>query len=157
MSDKIDKKIISVIQKPLELVSEPFAPFAEKLETDTETIIQKINEYLKSGVIRRFAGIVKHNKAGFAFNAMVAFEVDDTVCDDAGGKLSSLSFVSHCYRRTPYADWPYNLYAMMHARNEQEFSERITVMENLVPHKSVLVLKSLKEYKKSHYMIKHAE
>jgi siroheme decarboxylase len=157
MSDQIDKKIISVIQEPLELVPEPFTPFAEKLGTDTETIIQKIENYLKSGVIRRFAGIVKHNKAGFAFNAMVAFEVDNMLCDDAGAKLSTLSFVSHCYKRTPYSDWPYNLYAMMHARSEQEFSDRISVMKNLVQHKSALVLQSLKEYKKSHYQIKTSQ
>ncbi|MGE5669844.1 MAG: Lrp/AsnC family transcriptional regulator, partial [Fibrobacterota bacterium] len=152
MSELIDKKTLSVIQKPIELVPEPFVPFAEKLGTDTETIIQKIKDYINSGVIRRFAGIVKHNKAGFDFNAMVAFEVDNLLCDDAGGKLSSLSFVSHCYKRTPYSDWPYNLYAMMHARNEQEFGERVSEMKNLVPHKSILVLQSLKEYKKSHYL-----
>jgi len=154
MFKKVDKKIISVIQEPLELIPEPFAPFAEKLGTDTETILQTIKEYLKSGVIRRFAGIVKHNKAGFAFNAMVAFEVDNLLCDDAGGKLSSLPFVSHCYKRTPYTDWPYNLYAMMHARTELEFHDRINEIKNKVPHKSVLVLQSLKEYKKSHYLIK---
>lgn len=157
MSELIDKKILSVIQEPIELVSEPFAPFAEKLGTDTETVLQKIKDYLKSGVIRRFAGIVKHNKAGFAFNAMVAFEVDDLLCDNAGGKLSTLSFISHCYKRTRYPDWPYNLYAMMHARNEQEFSERIATMKSLFPHTSVLVLQSLKEYKKSHYLIKSSE
>jgi DNA-binding Lrp family transcriptional regulator len=154
MSDSIDKKVLAVIQEPITLVSEPFAPFADKLGTDTETILQKIKDYLQSGVIRRFAGIVKHNKAGFAFNAMVAFEVDDSLCDEAGGKLSALSFISHCYKRTPYTDWPYNLYAMMHARSEEEFSERIKIMKNLVTHTSVLVLKSLKEYKKSHYLIK---
>lgn len=157
MSDLIDKKTLSVIQEPIELVPEPFAPFAEKLGIDTETLLQKIKDYLKTGVIRRFAGIVKHNKAGFAFNAMVAFEVDDLLCDDAGGKLSSLSFVSHCYRRTPYTDWPYNLYAMMHARSENEFSERISEMKNIISHRSVLVLQSLKEYKKSHYQIKKSE
>jgi DNA-binding Lrp family transcriptional regulator len=154
MSDLIDKKILSVIQEPLELVAEPFTPFAQKLGVDTGTIIQKIKDYMQSGVIRRFAGILKHNKAGFDFNAMVAFEVDDFLCDETGAKLSSLSFVSHCYKRKPYSDWPYNLYAMMHAKSEQEFNEHISVMKDLVEHNSVLVLKSQKEYKKSHYLVK---
>ncbi len=154
MSEMPDRKVFSVIQEPIELVSEPFAVFAKKLETDTETILQKLRDYIESGVIRRFAGIIKHNKAGFSYNAMVAFEVESDLCDEAGGKLSSLSFVSHCYRRTPYADWPYNLYAMMHARDENEFNERISLMKNHIQYKSVQVLRSVKEYKKSHYLIK---
>jgi DNA-binding Lrp family transcriptional regulator len=154
MSENIDLKVLSVIQEPIELVAEPFAPFAKKLGTDTESVLQKLNEYIKTGVIRRFAGIVKHNKAGFNYNAMVAFEIENDLCDDAGEKLSSLRFVTHCYKRTPYSDWPYNLYAMMHAQNENEFNERISLVKNSVKHKSVLVLQSLKEYKKSHYLIK---
>jgi DNA-binding Lrp family transcriptional regulator len=154
MSETIGKKVLSVIQEPIELVAEPFALFARKLETDTEAVIQKLNEYIGTGVIRRFAGIVKHNKAGFRYNAMIAFEIDDDRCDDAGEKLSSLSFVSHCYKRTPHTDWPYNLYAMMHARDEKEFNTRISLMKNHVQYKSVKVLQSLKEYKKSHYLIK---
>jgi DNA-binding Lrp family transcriptional regulator len=150
----IDKEVLAVIQEPIELVAEPFAPFAKKLGTDTETVLQKLKALIDTGVIRRFAGIVKHNKAGFGYNAMVAFEVEDNLCDEAGGKLSSLSFVSHCYKRTPYSDWPFNLYAMMHARDELEFNERISLMKSHVSYKSVKVLQSLKEYKKSHYLLK---
>lgn len=154
MSEMPDRRVLSVIQEPIELIAEPFEPFARKLGTDTETILQKIKYLIEAGVVRRFAGIIKHNKAGFGYNAMVAFEVDDTLCDDEGGKLSTLSYVSHCYKRTPYSDWPYNLYAMMHARDEMEFNLRISLMKTLIQHKSVLVLQSLKEFKKSHYLLK---
>jgi DNA-binding Lrp family transcriptional regulator len=154
MSDEIDKKVLSVIQEPIELVVEPFAPFAKKLGTDTETVLQKIKTLINAGVVRRFAGIVKHNKAGFGYNAMVAFEVEDNLCDKAGEKLSCFPFVSHCYKRTPYSDWPFNLYVMMHARDENEFNERISLLKNHVQCKSVQVLQSLKEYKKSHYIFK---
>jgi DNA-binding Lrp family transcriptional regulator len=97
---------------------------------------------------------VKHNKAGFTFNAMVAFEVDESNCDQAGAKLSELSYVTHCYKRTAYSDWPYNIYAMMHARDSDEFSTRIAAMKNLFTFKSVSVLQSVKEFKKSHFLIK---
>ncbi|HEX2955858.1 MAG TPA: hypothetical protein VHO70_03470 [Chitinispirillaceae bacterium] len=154
MSENIDRRVLSVIQEPIELITEPFELFARKLGTDTEDVLQKIRAFIETGVVRRFAGIVKHNKAGFGCNAMVAFEVEDELCDDAGGRLSTLSYVSHCYKRTPCCDWPYNLYAMMHARDEHEFNDRISMMKNDIQYKSVLVLKSLKEYKKSHYLLK---
>jgi DNA-binding Lrp family transcriptional regulator len=154
MSEIPDRRVLSVIQEPVELIAEPFEPFARRLGTDTETVLQKIRYFIEAGVIRRFAGIIKHNKAGFGFNAMVAFEVDDMLCDDAGGKLSSLSYVSHCYKRKPYSDWPYNLYAMMHARDEKEFDQRISLMKTQFQYRSVMVLQSLKEYKKSQYLLK---
>jgi DNA-binding Lrp family transcriptional regulator len=154
MSEKIDeKRILSVIQEPLELVSEPFEKFAKKLDTDVETVLRAIKNLIERGIIRRFAGIIKHNKAGFTYNAMVAFEVGDDCCDDAGAKLSSLTYVTHCYKRTPYDDWPYNLYAMMHARDADEFDEKIAAMKRLFTFKSVTVLQSVKEFKKSHYLI----
>ncbi|MBN1602647.1 MAG: hypothetical protein JW915_13645 [Chitinispirillaceae bacterium] len=154
MSERInDRKVLSVVQKPLELVSEPFVTFAEKLNTDVETVLHAIKDLMERGIIRRIAGIVKHNKAGFTHNAMVAFEVEDACCDDAGMKLSSLPFVTHCYKRKPYHDWPYNIYVMMHARNADDFDQKIAAMKELFPFKSVSVLKSIKEYKKSHFLI----
>ncbi len=32
--------------------------------------------------------------------------------------MANFSCVSHCYRRSPKEDWPYNLYTMVHAHDE---------------------------------------
>jgi DNA-binding Lrp family transcriptional regulator len=155
MSEHTDeKRVLSVIQEPLEIIPEPFAKFAKALNTDVDTVFETLKSFIDRGIVRRFAGIVKHNKAGFIFNAMVAFEVDECSCDEAGAKLSELSYVTHCYRRTAYNDWPYNIYAMMHARDKDEFDKRIAAMKNLFTFKSVSVLQSVKEFKKSHFLIK---
>lgn len=148
-----DRKILSVIQKPLELIAEPFEEYAQKLGISVEQLIFIIQEYIRSGVIRRFAGIVKHDRAGYNCNAMVAFEIDENLCDTAGESLSSLPYVTHCYCRTTYPDWPYNIYAMMHARNEMEFQSNLKEMKAAVKYRSMEVLKTKKEYKKTQFLI----
>ncbi len=148
-----DRDILSVLQEPLSLESRPFEVQAKRLGVNVDQVIQMIRDYICSGVIRRVAGIIKHDSAGFRCNAMVAFEVDSRQCDSAGEMISGFPFISHCYRRSAYPDWPYNLYAMMHARDEQEFEQRLKIISNLFEYKSMKVLPTVKEFKKSLYHI----
>lgn len=46
--------------------------------------------------------------------------VPEEKIDEAVRRLADRREVSHCYRRTPYPDWPYNLYAMIHGTSEEE-------------------------------------
>ncbi len=54
---------------------------------------------------------------------MVAWKVDEDRVDDAGEKMACFKEVSHCYRRNPTVDWPYNLYTMIHAKDEESCHE----------------------------------
>lgn len=148
-----DREILSILQEPLPLEPQPFAKYAQRLGIRVDQVIALIQGYLQSGVIRRIAGIVKHDRAGFLFNAMIAFEVEDNQCDSAGEILSAFTCISHCYRRTAYPDWPYNIYAMVHARYEEELKDQLTRIRNSVIHKSATILPSVKEFKKSHYQM----
>jgi DNA-binding Lrp family transcriptional regulator len=137
----------------LGLVPKPFDSYAKRLGISVEQVIGKFQEYIRCGIIRRVAGIVKHNRVGYTFNAMFAFEIEDEMCDAAGEILSSFSFITHLYRRTAYPDWPYNIYAMVHARDEQEFKENVKKCENAFKYKSMAVLPSVKEFKKTQYKL----
>lgn len=148
-----DRRILSVLQEPLALESQPFEYHAKNLGISVDQVLGKIQEYMRSGIIRRFAGIVKHNRAGYNYNAMLAFEVEDDYCDIAGEKLSEYAFISHCYRRSTYPDWPYNLYAMMHSHDELEFQEKLASIRDDFHYKSMIVLPSVKEFKKTRYSL----
>ncbi|MBN2188615.1 MAG: hypothetical protein JW699_04110 [Chitinispirillaceae bacterium] len=154
MSDRAKKRaVIAVLQEPLRITPRPFAPHARRLGVTEEKVIAALRKNLRRGVIRRFAGIIKHDRAGYRCNAMIAFEVEGDRCDRAGRALAAFPFVTHCYRRTAYPDWPYTLYAMMHARTRQEFEQRLEQMKNAVPHQSMIVLPTVKEYRKSSYRL----
>ena len=62
--------------------------------------------------------------------------------------MSSYQAVSHCYLRPTYPDWPYNIFTMVHAKNDQQVEEIVKVIEMETGVKDRFVLYSIKEYKK---------
>ena len=56
--------------------------------------------------------------------------------------------MSHCYARRRAEEWPYNLYAMVHAQTQEELDARVVTLERACGlHAQVLV--STREYKKT--------
>jgi DNA-binding Lrp family transcriptional regulator len=151
--NKIIRKEISILQDPLSLESQPFANYAKRLSISENEVIELLKKYVDQGVIRRVAGILKHDLAGFTTNAMVVFEVEDSECDRVGNTLAEFAFISHCYRRATYPDWPYNVYAMVHANDISDFNSKLSLIKQKIVSKSMLVLSSVKEYKKTSFRL----
>jgi len=77
-----------------------------------------------SGVIRRIAAVPNHYSLGYKANGMPVWDVPDERVSELGQKVGQLDFVSHCYHRPRYLpEWPYNLFAMVHAHNRDEASQ----------------------------------
>ena len=80
---------------------------------------------------------------------MVCFEVPPEKTENAGIYLASLREVSHCYERRTNAEWPYNLFAMVHGKTRETTSE---IAENASKHLGLddyRVLFSTREIKKT--------
>ena len=156
MSDSLQSIVRShmkVFQEQLPITESPFTEYAKQLGISEDEVIALLQKYLANGTIRRVAGLLKHNKAGFTTNAMVALEIAPEQCDEAGAALSQFTFITHCYKRTAYPDWPYTMYAMVHAKNKEEFDGYLERIRTAVDCKSIRVLRSLKEYKKTAFRI----
>ena len=136
---------LMVLQEPL--------PFADRLGISEEEVMVLLRYYLSDGTIRRVAGVLKHDRAGYTANAMVALEVADDRCDEAGALLAQFPFITHCYRRTAYPDWPYTIYAMVHARSPEVFEACLGKIRNAATCRSMNVLRSIKEYKKTTFRL----
>ena len=151
--NEIIRKEISILQDPLLFESQPFANYANRLSISENEVIELLKKHVNQGVIRRVAGILKHDLAGFNTNAMVVFEVEDSECDRVGSTLSEFGFISHCYKRVTYCDWPYNVYAMVHANDISDFNSKLSLIKLKVVSKSMLILSSVKEYKKTSFRL----
>ena len=119
MISEIEKKIIAAIQGDIPVESRPYTRIAAQLQISESKLLQHLADLCQRGVIRRFGATLRHQKSGFAANAMVAWQVDESRIETVGAIMASFKAVSHCYRRSPTGDWPYNLYTMVHANNEQ--------------------------------------
>lgn len=149
VDEKTVRNHMAVLHNPLPFSEDPFAPYAEKLDVSVDAVLALLQHYLATGIVRRVAGVLKHDRAGYTVNAMVALDVEPYLCDKAGALLAQFPFITHCYRRTAYPDWPYTLYAMVHARSPEEFTSRIGQIRGSVDCRLIKVLRSVKEYKKT--------
>ena len=114
---------------------------------DEQRVLRRLRELKANGTVRRFGAFVRHQKLGYAFNGMTIWNVPREQADELGKSLAALPFVSHCYGRRPHPSWPYNLYAMAHAKTQEELDGYVDEMKRLSGLEP-LVLISTKEYKK---------
>jgi DNA-binding Lrp family transcriptional regulator len=120
--------VIKALQKDIEVVKEPFKEITEALGISYERLFEIANELKDAGVMRRFATILNHRKAGFGANAMSVWSVPEAKGEEIGRQLAEFSAVSHCYLRPSYPNWPYNLFAMVHAKTQEECDTLIEEM-----------------------------
>lgn len=119
--DDTDRKIIHATQSGLPLVSRPYHDIAQRLGISSEEIIARMSAMQQSGIIRRIAAVPNHYALGYKGNGMTVWDVPDDLVNELGQQVGALEFVSHCYHRPRYLpDWPYNLFAMVHAHNREE-------------------------------------
>ena len=120
--------VIKELQKDIAVTSEPYKEATEKLGMDYDAFFTIANELKESGVMRRFATILNHRKAGFGANAMSVWSVPEEKGEEIGRQMAEFSAVSHCYLRPSYPNWPYNLFAMVHAKTQEECDTLIEEM-----------------------------
>jgi DNA-binding Lrp family transcriptional regulator len=144
-----DKKIIRQIQGDLPLSLTPFAPLAKALGLPEEDLLKRIRCYMRRGIIRRFGAILRHQIAGFRGNALAVWKVSEDRLEKVAGLIASHGAVSHCYLRPSHPQWPYNLYAMIHGKNERECRRIAASLARKTETKDYRLLFSKRELKKS--------
>ena len=127
----------------------------------------ELREDLALKRMRRFGAILRHQEAGFAYNAMVCFRLDERretkdersvilseqseSKDPAGAILAQKPYISHCYERPAFEGFPYTLYAMMHAQSTEELDRQIKEAAESIGNPDYVVLHSVRELKKSSF------
>ncbi|NPA58414.1 MAG: Lrp/AsnC family transcriptional regulator [Aquificae bacterium] len=143
-----DKEIIRITQKDMELVREPFEAYGRQLGMDGEEVIQALNTYRENGIMRRFAAILFHRKAGFKANGMTVWKVPEDRIEEVGKHLASYRAVTHCYQRTTTPNWQYNLFSMIHAQTKEELEQFVRQLSDEIGIKEYKILYSTREFKK---------
>lgn len=145
-----EKAVIKLLIEGLEFCENPFDKISKKLGLSEDEVIETIKNLREKGVILRFGITLRHNLAGIEGNAMVAWKVDKEREDFIGEELSKLPYVSHCYVRKTYEDWPYNLYTMIHGKTREEVLERIKEISEKFDLREYQVLFTIKEIARKH-------
>jgi len=146
---ELEKKVIASIQGDIPITERPYLDIAESLGITEDMLLETLQNLCRRGIIRRFGATLRHQKSGFEANAMVAWLVEEEEIETAGKKMAAFRQVSHCYRRNPSGEWPYNLYTMVHARDEESCREIARQLSEETAIDTYTILFSRRELKKT--------
>jgi DNA-binding Lrp family transcriptional regulator len=145
-----ERNILRVVQADLPESLTPYADIAKIAGTDEDFVLNLLRRLKDTGSIRRFGASIKHQRAGYSHNAMIAWTAQDQAeAEQAGAIAATHPLISHCYYRPSNApDWPYNMFTMTHGRHKNQYLEVIDFILQNTALKTYVVLRSLKELKK---------
>ncbi len=145
----LDRKIIRVISQDIPLVKEPFTQMALQLGIKEQLFLELIKRYKKNRLLRKFCASLNHKKIGFTHNAMVVWNIENSLITKVGKIMAAFAAVSHCYQRKKAPDWNYNLYSMVHAKTNRGCLKIIGEISKKINCTDYRILFSSEEYKKS--------
>jgi DNA-binding Lrp family transcriptional regulator len=119
LSDE-DVETIRATQGPMPVISEPYAPAAERLGVPVSEVLGRLESLRERGGLRRVAAILYHRRAGFSANGMGVWQVPEGEELEVGRRMAAYRGISHCYQRPTYPDWPYSIFTMAHGRSKEE-------------------------------------
>jgi DNA-binding Lrp family transcriptional regulator len=126
----LDRSLLLEIQDGFPLTATPYRDIAESVGATVEEVLTAIERLRADGCIKRVGCVVNHVVTGFDANCMVVWDVPDDELDARGTAVGELPHVTLCYHRPrrPEQDWPYNLFTMIHGRDQDAVDEKIDAL-----------------------------
>ena len=141
--------VIRELQEDLPLVPRPFDAMAERLGITVHDLIGHAQALQKRKLMRRFSAVLHHRKAGFRANAMAVWRVPEERADEVGMIMAESPWVTHCYQRPTFPDWPYTHFSMVHAKTRAECEQVVRDLSESTGITDYELIYSTREYKKT--------
>ena len=116
-----ERRVVRVLQGGSQLCAEFYESVATEAEVSRDELLGILQTMVANGRLKRVALVLRHRSAGYAANAMCGWQASPARIEELGRGLAESPCVTHCYERPPFPRYPFNLYAMMHARTWREF------------------------------------
>lgn len=149
MLTELEKKVIASLEGDMPVTERPFLELSERIGIPEEQFLEILADLKERGIIRRFGATLKHQNSGYKANAMVAWKVPEEQAQQVGQTMASFPEVTHCYRRDPAPGWEFNLYTMVHARDEETCRTVVEKISARTGQKEYTILFSKRELKKT--------
>jgi DNA-binding Lrp family transcriptional regulator len=151
--DETGRRIIRELQGDTEVRGDYFAGLAEKIGINEWDLLSTLEMWRRNGRLKRIGLLLDHRRSGYVANGMCCFRVKSDIVA-AGRSLAASPHVTHCYERPQIAEFPYNLYAMIHCESCAEAEGRFAELAEGLGRSGTevedsIMLISTKEYKKT--------
>ena len=146
--DEKEIKIIRCLQKDLPLCSLPFERLCEENDVNVDDLFLFAKRHM-GGAVRKYVATFRHRNMGVSANGMTVWNIDSDKMEEKAQIFASSSVVSHCYERSAFDGFPYNLYAMMHAPDREKLFSMVDEMSISADCNDYIILQSSREFKKT--------
>lgn len=143
-----DMLILKELNRGLPLTFYPFEEMSLKLGLKEETLLSSIRGLSSSGVIDKFKFALNHIFLGIASNSMVVWDIEDDRKDEVGKLFAAKDYISHCYERVKYKEFPYSIYTMIHSTDKKNLNDLVNQLVKEISPRSFCRLDTLKELTK---------
>lgn len=96
--DRIDRKILNIVQSGFPVVERPFKALAEEVGVTEVEALERVTALRESGVIRKIGPVFDSQKLGYK-STLVAMAVPPARLEDAARVVSRYPEVTHNYGR----------------------------------------------------------
>ncbi|MDP6455020.1 MAG: AsnC family transcriptional regulator [SAR202 cluster bacterium] len=137
------------LQEDVTLEPRPFSEMAQRLGTSERELFDLAASFQDRGIMRRFSAVLHHRRAGFHSNGMAVWVVPPERSTEVGNIMAQSRWVTHCYERPTFPDWPYTHFTMLHAMSKEgceAIAQEISQQTGITDYQ---VLYSYREYKKT--------
>ena len=142
--------ILRIVQDTLPDSATPYADIARQTGCTEEDVLALLKKLKQGGQIRRFGATLRHQQAGYGFNAMVAWYIEEGFDPDEVGRImATRPEISHSYQRPSCMDWPYDMYTMIHGKSRDDCMQVVRELMEQTGVAQYEMLFSIKELKKT--------
>jgi len=123
----LERRLLLEVQDGFPLTATPYRDVADAVDAPVADVLAAVERLLAAGCIKRIGCVVNHLATGFDANCMVVWDVPDDELDERGVAVGRLPYVTLCYHRPrrPERDWEYNLFTMVHGREQSAVEAKI--------------------------------
>ena len=114
--DERDRRIIEALRADFPDSETPYADVAKRLGMTEAAVLGRLKKLQRSGLLRSVRAALDQRRLGLRGNVLVAWRVPARRAGAVGRLFAKRPEASHVVLRDAAAEWPYNLYTMVHAR-----------------------------------------
>jgi siroheme decarboxylase len=122
--DKLDRKIINVLQRNFPVCDHPFTVVAEELGTNETELISRLQQLLGKKILTRFGPLYNAERFGGAVS-LCAMAVAEDDFDFITERVNAFPQVAHNYQR----DHELNMWFVLATETQDELDETIKAIE----------------------------
>jgi DNA-binding Lrp family transcriptional regulator len=140
--DKIDKKILNILQTRFPIVPEPFDAVGTELGISGDEVIERVRRLKEKGIIRRIGAVFNSRALGFT-STLCAARVPEEKIRAFADVVNSYPGVTHNYRRSN----EYNVWFTFIASDREALDKALDEIREKTGVTDILSLKAVKTYK----------